>query len=284
MHLSHLVETIDTHTAGNPTRNLIAGVPRIEGKTMQDKMAYAEEHLDWLRTAVMMEPRGHSNMSGTIWVEPCHPEADMGILFIDAGGHMPMCGHSTIGCVTAMLESGRVPITGEVTEVNIDTPAGLVRTRATVENGSVTSAYRQALDAFLQNPDGEYRCPDRVLEELARTSHRRYSPGFYFGPEKARQDSAGGGYIRQWEFVGVVEEWREGVARCTQRGKFALGETLEALLPTGETVSFAPAWITNGAGERVEATPHPMMAYTIPCETPLPPHSLLRRRLEAAQE
>ena len=41
----------DTHTAGNPTRNLIAGVPRIEGKTMQDKMAYAEEHLDWLRTA-----------------------------------------------------------------------------------------------------------------------------------------------------------------------------------------------------------------------------------------
>ena len=105
MHLSHLVETIDTHTAGNPTRNLIAGVPRIEGKTMQDKMAYAEEHLDWLRTAVMMEPRGHSNMSGTIWVEPCHPEADMGILFIDAGGHMPMCGHSTIGCVTAMSVS-----------------------------------------------------------------------------------------------------------------------------------------------------------------------------------
>ena len=67
----------------------------------------------------------------------------MGILFIDAGGHMPMCGHSTIGCVTAMLESGRVPITGEVTEVNIDTPAGLVRTRATVENGSVTIAYRR---------------------------------------------------------------------------------------------------------------------------------------------
>lgn len=149
MHLSHLVETIDTHTAGNPTRNLIAGVPRIEGKTMQDKMAYAEEHLDWLRTAVMMEPRGHSNMSGTIWVEPCHPEADMGILFIDAGGHMPMCGHSTIGCVTAMLESGRVPITGEVTEVNIDTPAGLVRTRATVENGSVTSVAFRNVPSFL---------------------------------------------------------------------------------------------------------------------------------------
>lgn len=144
---------------------------------------------------------------------------------------------------------------------------------------SVTSAYRQALDAFLQHPGQEYRCPDRALEELARTSHRRYSPGFYFGPEKARQDTASGGYIRQWEFVGVVEEWREGLARCTQRGKFTLGETLEALLPTGETVSLTPAWLENSAGERIQATPHPMMTYTMPSETPLPPHSLLRRRL-----
>lgn len=76
MHLSHVVETIDTHTAGNPTRNLIAGVPRIEGKTMQDKMAYAGEHLDWLRTAVMMEPRGHSNMSGTICAIPYYKTSE----------------------------------------------------------------------------------------------------------------------------------------------------------------------------------------------------------------
>ena len=149
---------------------------------------------------------------------------------------------------------------------------------------SVSSAYRQALDAFLRQPGGEYRCPDRALEELARTSHRRYSPGFYFGPEKAKQDTATGGYIRQWEFVGVVEQWHEGLASCTQRGKFSLGETLEALLPTGETVTFAPEWIENGEGERVGATPHPMMPYTIPCETPLPPHTLLRRRAETEQE
>ncbi len=144
-----LIESIDTHTAGNPTRNLVAGVPTIHGNTMQEKMQYARENLDWVRTVTMLEPRGHSNMSGTIWVPPCNPEAHMGILFIDAGGHMPMCGHSTIGCVTAMLESGRVPITGEVTEVNIDTPAGLVRTRATVENGRVKSVTFRNVPSFL---------------------------------------------------------------------------------------------------------------------------------------
>ena len=149
MRTTNIFESIDTHTAGNPTRNLVAGVPTIHGNTMQEKLAYAKEHLDHVRSVVMLEPRGHSNMSGTIWVPPCNPEAHMGILFIDAGGHMPMCGHSTIGCVTAMIESGRVPIEGAVTKVNIDTPAGLVHTEATVENGCVTGVAFRNVPSFL---------------------------------------------------------------------------------------------------------------------------------------
>ena len=145
---------------------------------------------------------------------------------------------------------------------------------------SVTSAYRQALDAFLTTPPGEdFLCPESVLDELDRTSHRRYSPGFYFGPQKARQDTETGGYVRKWEFVGVVESWHEGLAKCTQRGKFTLGDELEALTPTGEVVRLAPAWLRNAEGEDITSTPHPMMLYTMPSETPLPPHSLLRKRL-----
>ena len=143
---------------------------------------------------------------------------------------------------------------------------------------STTSAYRQALDAFLAAPEN-FECPVRVLDELTRTSHRHYSPGFFFGPEHARQHPAQGGYIREWEFVGTVDSWQDGVAHCTQRGKVAVGQPLEALTPTGEVAVFAPAWIRNERGEEVEATPHALMKYTIPCETPLPAHSLLRRRL-----
>lgn len=148
MRASHIFETVDTHTAGNPTRNIVAGLPRIEGDTMAMKMTYAKEHFDWIRTVTMWEPRGHSNMSGTMFVEPCHPEAHMGILFIDAAGPMPMCGHSTIGSVTAMLETGIVPITGEYTDVNIDTPAGLVRTRAKIKDGHVESVTFRNVPSF----------------------------------------------------------------------------------------------------------------------------------------
>ena len=150
---------------------------------------------------------------------------------------------------------------------------------------SVTSAYRRALDAFLATPAGqEFECPESVLDELTRTSHRHYSPGFYFGRDRAKQDTQTGGYVREWEFIGVVEQWENGRAFCTQRGKFNLGESIEVLMPSGDTVTLTPEWILDGENQSVQSTPHAMMKYTIPCEIPLPTHSLIRRKIPAEKQ
>lgn len=143
---------------------------------------------------------------------------------------------------------------------------------------SVTSAYRRALNAYMAAPHA-YVCPEDVLEELTRTSHRHYSTGFYFGCEGATQNVRQGGYIREWEVVGVVEQWYDGQAVCTQRGKFQLGDTLEALTPSGKVVCFTPEIIRDAQGEPIEATPHAMMEFSIPCEQELPQGSILRRRI-----
>lgn len=141
---------------------------------------------------------------------------------------------------------------------------------------SVTSAYRRALDTYLADPRNDnFTLPDSVIEELNRTSHRHYSPGFYFGKEQALQTPSHS-YVRDWDFVGTVDSWENGVASCTQRSKFCQGDTLEVLQPDGTVIPLTPAWIKNEEGEQVEATPHPLMRYTIPCETPLMPYSLLR--------
>ena len=138
------------------------------------------------------------------------------------------------------------------------------------------SAYRRALDAFLADPyNDSFELPDDVIEELNRTSHRHYSPGFYFGKEQAQQTPSHT-YVRDWDFIGTVDSWENGVAHCTQRGKFAVGDSIEILQPDGSVVKLTPAWIENADGERVDATPHPMMQYTIPCETPLMAYSLIR--------
>jgi len=149
MKFEKMFEAIDTHTCGNPTRTLIKGVPKLEGNTMAEKMQYFEKHYDWIRTATQCEPRGSEIMSGTVLMEPCDPDADIGVFYIDASGYMPMCGHSTIGITTAVIETGIIEAKEPYTTVKIDTPAGLVTAKAEVKDNSVVSVTFRNIPGFL---------------------------------------------------------------------------------------------------------------------------------------
>ena len=160
MKFSHLFRTIETHTGGNPTRTILSGVPRIPGDTMMDKVEYFRTHYDWIRTNLMFEPRGHGVMSGCILTEPVHDEADLGVIFIEVGGYLPMCGHDTIGLVTALIETGQVEAVSPKTRLVLDTPSGLVRTEAHVEDGRVLSVSFENVPAFLYARDVVVSVPD----------------------------------------------------------------------------------------------------------------------------
>ncbi len=149
MHLSHVFRTIETHTGGNPTRTVLSGIPPIHGATMMDKVDYFRTHYDGIRTSLMFEPRGHGVMSGCILTEPVHPEADLGVIFIEVGGYLPMCGHDTIGLITALLETGQFPMREPVTPIVLDTPSGVVRTEARVHQGRVVEVSFVNVPAFL---------------------------------------------------------------------------------------------------------------------------------------
>ena len=118
------------------------------------------------------------------------------------------------------------------------------------------------------------------MEELTKTSHRRYSTGFYFGPENATQTTDTSSYVREWDLLGVVEDWKDGVLYCSQRGKFTLGDEIEVLQPSGDTLRFTPSWIKNAEGENVESTPHSKMAFTVDCPAEIRPMSILRKKAE----
>ncbi len=134
MRIRRAFQTIDTHTEGEPTRTIVGGIPVIPGDTMADKMLYMKEHNDWIRELLMYEPRGNEVMSGCILTPPCNPAADIGVLYLEVGGWLPMCGHDTVGVVTAMIEAGLVPVTEPYTYITLDTPAGLVKVKALVQD------------------------------------------------------------------------------------------------------------------------------------------------------
>lgn len=116
---------VDAHTCGNPVRLVTSGHPHLRGRTMSEKRQDFLANHDWIRKALMFEPRGHDMMSGSFLYPPCSDNADAAILFIETSGCLPMCGHGTIGTITAAIETGllkpRTP--GKLV---LDVPAGQI--------------------------------------------------------------------------------------------------------------------------------------------------------------
>ncbi|MFC2947646.1 proline racemase family protein [Virgibacillus sediminis] len=142
------ITTLDTHTGGDPTRIVTDGLPEIIGDTMIEKKRYLIDHYDNIRTSLMHEPRGHRDMFGAILLEPTSPTADIGVVFMDTGGYLNMCGHGTIGVVTAIIESGIVDKSGNEIELVLDTPAGLVEIKARMKEDKVTSVSLKNVPSF----------------------------------------------------------------------------------------------------------------------------------------
>ena len=153
MYFERMITAVDSHTEGMPTRVITSGFNSIPGKTMFEKKKYVEEHLDHLRTLLMFEPRGHGSMSGSILLPPSNPAADLGVVFIEVSGCLPMCGHGTIGTCTVAIETGLVKMKEPITQITLDTPAGLVTAEAKVSNGRVRSVKIRNVPAFLYRKD-----------------------------------------------------------------------------------------------------------------------------------
>lgn len=150
---------IDAHTCGNPVRLVAGGGPILNGNSMSEKRQHFLAEYDWIRKGLMFEPRGHDMMSGSILYPPVDPANDIGILFIETSGCLPMCGHGTIGTVTIMLQEGLVhpKIPGEV---RLETPAGLVRATYQKDGDKITSVRLTNVTSFLEAVELEVYCPD----------------------------------------------------------------------------------------------------------------------------
>lgn len=127
---------IDGHTCGNPVRLITSGHPQLRGNTMSEKRQDFLAHHDWIRQALMFEPRGHDMMSGGFLYPPTTMDGDAAILFVETSGCLPMCGHGTMGIVTFALEHGllqaKIPGT-----LQLDTPAGRVQVNYEMTDGKV---------------------------------------------------------------------------------------------------------------------------------------------------
>jgi 4-hydroxyproline epimerase len=149
---------IDAHTCGNPVRVVAGGGPHLVGQNMAERRAHFLRDYDWIRRGLMFEPRGHDMMSGSILYPPTDPANDVGILFIETSGCLPMCGHGTIGTVTVAIEHGLVTprVPGQLW---LEVPAGLVLAEYTQVGQRVTSVKLTNVPSFLVAERIPVECP-----------------------------------------------------------------------------------------------------------------------------
>lgn len=168
------IRTVDYHTGGEPFRIVVDGVPRLDGRTVLERRAWAAEHLEPARHLLVDEPRGHADMYGCFVTPPDDAGADLGVVFFHNEGYSTACGHGTIALVTWAIESGRVPATGPETPVIVDVPSGRLDCVARVAaDGRVASVRFRNVPSFVLD-----RC-EVVTSRGPATVEVSYGGAFY---------------------------------------------------------------------------------------------------------
>ena len=157
---TRFVDVIYTHTEGEPTCIVHAGISYPLGSDILAKRRFLETRYDWLRRALMREPRGHKDMYGVFVTPPSEPDADAGMIWMDGEHFMHMCGHGTIGLSMALVACGLVPAAGSPERIRYETTAGRVTAEVAHSKGEVEWCRFENVPAFVAEQDVPVELPE----------------------------------------------------------------------------------------------------------------------------
>lgn len=145
---------------------------------------------------------------------------------------------------------------------------------------TVVKTYRQALDAYYDNPE-KYNTDPNWLNELRKVSHRDFTTGFYFKrADEASQNYETNSYIKDYVFLGLIQEYSEegGVARIQQRNKMVLGDEIEVFGPKGSYFTQIIEDMRDEDNNPIESAPHPKQTVYIKLKERAEKNFMLRRK------
>lgn len=143
------LKCIDMHTCGEPLRVILSGYPKLQGNTILEYRNYFKNNLDYIRTSLMFEPRGHADMYGCILCPPEKEDSDFGILFLHNEGYSTMCGHAIIAISHLAIHMNWIDVQNGENQLKIDAPCGQITSFIHVENGNITGVRFQCVPSFV---------------------------------------------------------------------------------------------------------------------------------------
>ncbi|GAC1665715.1 MAG: proline racemase family protein [Candidatus Limnocylindrales bacterium] len=159
LRLGPRVRAVDLHAGGEPGRVIVGGVHGVPGGSMYEAMTWLQANRDDLRLRMLREPRGYPAANCNLVLPSSNPEAVAGYVIMEQVEYPGMSGTNTMCVVTALLETGLLPMIEPVTELTLEAPAGLIRVRADCANGKVTGVTFRNVPAFATHLDAVVEVP-----------------------------------------------------------------------------------------------------------------------------
>jgi proline racemase len=159
MRLAQTLAAVETHAEGEQGTVYLGSVFDIPGVTAREKLQHVNEVDDSIRRFLCFEPRGRSQASANVVFPSSDPEADAGFIILQSDRAHAMSGSNTICVVTALLETGTIPMREPETLVTLETAAGLVRARATCRDGRCERVTLDGVPSFVEALDVPLHVP-----------------------------------------------------------------------------------------------------------------------------
>lgn len=169
----------------------------------------------------------------------------------------------------------------ELLEAGIDSLKIEGRMKTTLYVATVARTYRKAIDDYQKDPELYKKNMPWYLEQISNCTYRQFTTGFFFGkPDETTQIYDSNTYVKEYTYLGIIGEEREGTYRIEQRNKFSVGEKIEVMKPNGDNVEVTVKRILTEDGEEQESAPHPKQVLYVDLGIPVDQYDILRRQEE----
>lgn len=169
----------------------------------------------------------------------------------------------------------------EMLDAGIDSFKIEGRMKTALYVATVARTYRKAIDDYLKDPKLYEEHMKWYQEQIANCTYRKFTTGFFFGkPNEEAQIYDNNTYLRNYVYLGIVEEETDGLIRLEQRNKFSVGEEIEIMKPDGRDILTRVTAIYDENMTEQESAPHPQQKLWVRLEQPAEKYDILRRKEE----
>ena len=166
----------------------------------------------------------------------------------------------------------------ELIDAGIDSLKIEGRMKTALYVATVARTYRKALDDYRQDPKLYQKNMPWYLDQISNCTYRQFTTGFFFGkPDENTQIYDSNTYVKEYTYLGIVGEEKEGLVRIEQRNKFSVGETIEIMKPDGRNVEVMVKRIVNEDKEEQESAPHSKQVLYLDLDSKAEKYDVLRR-------